>query len=349
MWQPFVSILVPVRNEERYIERCLYSIARQDYPRSRYEVLVIDGQSTDTTKQIVSRFAAESTIDLRLLQNPRYKTAAGLNIGLADARGEVIVRVDGHATIAPDFLSRSVDALFETHADCVGGVIESEGDTYLGRGIALAMASRFGVGGASFRVGGEGPVDTVAFGAYRRDVFDRVGGFAEDIDKGEDDELNYRLLDHGGTIMLVPGIRASYTVRGDLPSVWRQYAGYGHAKPEVLRRHPAQARLRQLAPAVFVATLGAATFAAILGHTGALKGLLRVYTLAATIASLALVPRHGWRRLPPVPVVFACLHIAYGYGFLAGCVGLAGRILTRTVRSAVRLSPDAANERAGER
>jgi glycosyltransferase involved in cell wall biosynthesis len=346
MWQPFVSILVPVRNEERYIERCLYSIARQDYPRSRYEVLVIDGQSTDPTKQIVSRFAAESAIDLRLLQNPRYITAAGLNIGLAEARGEVIVRVDGHATIAQDFLTRSVDALFETHADCVGGVIESKGDTYLGRSIALAMASRFGVGGASFRVGGEGPVDTVAFGAYRRDVFDRIGGFAEDIDKGEDDELNYRLLDHGGTIMLVPGIRASYTVRGDLPSVWRQYAGYGYAKPEVLRRHPARARPRQLVPAVFVATLGASTFAAILGHAGALKGLLRVYTLAATIASLALVPRHGWRRLPPVPVVFACLHIAYGYGFIAGCVGLAGRILTRTARGGVRLSPDATNERS---
>ena len=353
MWQPFVSILVPVRNEGRYIERCLYSIARQDYPRSRFEVLVIDGQSTDQTKQIVSRFAAESTIDLRLLQNPRCKTAAGLNIGLADARGEVIVRIDGHATIAPDFLSRNVDALFEARpdgrADCVGGVIESEGDTYLGRAVALAMASRFGVGGASFRIGGEGPVDTVAFGAYRRDVFDRIGGFAEDIDKGEDDELNYRLLGHGGTIMLVPGIRARYTVRGTLGAVWRQYAGYGRAKPEVLRRHPAQARPRQLVPAAFVTALGASIFAAILGRTGALKALLLVYTLAATIASLALVPQHGWRRLPPLPVVFACLHIAYGFGFLAGCVGAAGRILTRTARAGAHPSAEAPNSRAGER
>ena len=248
MWEPFISILVPVRNEERYIERCLYSIARQDYPRSRFEVLVIDGQSTDRTKLIVSRFAAESTVDLRLLQNARYRTAAGMNIGLAEARGEVIVRVDGHASIEPDFLSRSVEALYETRADCVGGVIESEGDTYMGRAIALAMSSRFGVGGASFRTGGEGPVDTVAFGAYRREVFDRIGGFAEDIDKGEDDELNYRLRDHGGTIVLVPGIRARYTVRGDLRSAWRQYIGYGQAKPEVLRRHPAQAQARQLVP-----------------------------------------------------------------------------------------------------
>jgi glycosyltransferase involved in cell wall biosynthesis len=347
MWQPFVSILLPVRNEERYIERCLYSIARQDYPRARFEVLVIDGQSTDQTKQIVSRFAAESTVDLRLLQNPRYRPAAAMNIGLAEARGEVIIRVDGHAVIESDFVSRSVDALYETRADCVGGVIESEGDTYLGRAVAIAMSSRFGVGGASFRVGGEGPVDTVAFGAYRREVFDRMGGFAEDIDKGEDDELNYRLRDQGGTIVLMPGIRARYTVRGDLRSVWRQYNGYGRAKPEVLSRHPAQAQLRQFAPAAFASALSIATFAAMFGRRRPLAGLLAVYTAAATIASLALVPRHGWRHLPPLPVVFSCLHLAYGYGFIAGCVGLAVRIFTRGVRGGVRLSPGTADERIG--
>jgi GT2 family glycosyltransferase len=341
MWQPFVSVLVPVRNEEQYIERCLYSLARQDYPRSRFEVLVIDGQSTDLTKQVVSRFAAESTVDLRLLQNPRCLPAAALNIGLAEVRGDVIVRVDGHASVAPDFLSESVRALHETRADCVGGVIESEGDTYLGRAIALAMSSRFGVGGASFRVGGEGPADTVAFGAYRRDVFDRIGGFAEDIDKGEDDEFNYRLLDHGGRILLVPSIHARYTVRGGLRGLWRQYAGYGRAKPEVLRRHPSQARARQLIPPAFVAALTLSLAAAMSGRRGALTALAGVYTLAATIASLALVSRHRWRYLPPLPVVFACLHIAYGFGFLSGALGLAGRRLARTARTGAHQSTEA--------
>lgn len=341
MWQPFVSVLVVVRNEERYVERCLYSLAAQDYPRSRFEVLVIDGQSTDSTKQIVSRFAAESTVDLRLLQNARFRTAPGLNVGLREARGEVIVRVDGHAWAAPDFLSRSVEALFETRADCVGGVIESEGDTYVGRAAAAVMSSRFGVGGAAFRVGGEGRADTVAFGAYRRDVFARIGGFAEDIDKGEDDELNYRLLDAGGTIMLVPGIRAGYTVRGDLGGLWRQYRGYGRAKPEVLRRHPAQARMRQLAPAAFVGAIGVTSMMAIFGRRGPLAGLAAVYTLAATIASLALVPRHGWRQLPLLPVVFACLHVAYGTGFLSGLLGLSGRILSRTSHSGAHQSTEA--------
>jgi glycosyltransferase involved in cell wall biosynthesis len=341
MWEPTVSVLVPVRNEERYIERCLYSIAAQDYPRSRLEVLVIDGQSTDLTKQTVSRFAAESTLDLGLLQNPRYLPAAAMNIGLEHARGEVIVRIDGHAWMAPDFIRRAVEALAETRAECVGGVLETEGDSYIGRVIALAMSSRFGVGGAAFRVGGEGPVDTVAFGAYRRSVFDRLGRFVEDLPGGEDDEFNYRLRDAGGAIVLVPGMRAGYTARGSLRGVWRQYFSYGKAKPEVLRRHPAQVRLRQLAPPAFVAALSFAAIRATLGRTDALKLLIAVYTLGATIASLVLVTRQRWRYLPPLPAAFACLHLAYGLGFWAGVVGLAARSLGRTARSGAHQSTEA--------
>jgi glycosyltransferase involved in cell wall biosynthesis len=336
MSEPFVSVIIPVRNEERYIERCLYTLARQDYPRERFEVLVVDGRSDDATRPIVTRFRAESTLDVGLLDNPRRKTAAALNVGLREARGEVIVRVDGHAAVAPDFLRRSVAALIETGADCVGGVIESEGDTYMGNVIALAMASRFGVGGAAFRVGGSGKADTVAFGAYRRDVFDRIGHFTEEIDRGEDDEFNYRLRDAGGTILLVPGIRARYTARGSLAGLWRQYFGYGRAKPEVLRRHPAQARLRQLAPPAFALALGAALAQAISGSATSVRILALVYTGAATIASLALASQRRWRYLPPLPIAFACLHLSYGLGFIVGLVGLGGRILARVARPSVR-------------
>jgi glycosyltransferase involved in cell wall biosynthesis len=321
---------MPVRNEARYIERCLYSLAAQDYPRDKFEVLVIDGQSTDHTKQAVTRFASESTVDVRLLQNPRLLPAPALNIGLAEARGDVIVRIDGHAAVAPDFLRSSVEALWQTRADCVGGVIESEGDTPLGETIALAMSSRFGVGGAAFRIGGEGPADTVAFGAYRREVFDRIGNFTEDIDKGEDDEFNYRLLDAGGTIMLMPQIRSRYTVRDDLPGLFRQYFGYGKAKPQVLARHPLQARPRQFAAPLLVVGLAGASLLAILGWKSPLKSLLRMYTLSATTASLVLAGQHGWRHLPVLPPIFACLHLAYGLGFVAGVMGLTGKTLGQT-------------------
>lgn len=332
MTQPAVTVIIPVRNEERYIERCLYSIAAQDYPRALLDVIVVDGMSGDRTREIVARFAAESTLDVRLIGNPARKPAAAMNQALAQAQGELVCRVDGHAALAPDYVRLGAEALQRSDADCVGGVLHSEGDTYAGRAIALAMSSRFGVGGAAFRVGGAGPVDTAAFGLYRRDVFDQIGAFAEDIDRGEDDELNYRLRDAGGLILLVPDMRATYTVRGGLRSLWRQYYGYGRAKPEVLRRHPAQLQARQMAPPVFAILLYGATVRAVFGRRRPLIRVLSVYTPLATIASLVLARRHGVRYFPALMAAFPCLHCAYGTGFLAGLVGLAGRLVRRDTR-----------------
>ena len=332
--EPVVSVIVPVRNEERYIERCLYSIAAQDYAsdrRDRIEVLVVDGRSDDRTREIVARFAAESTLDVRLIDNPARRVAAAMNIGLRAAIGDVIVRVDGHAALAPDYVRRAVAALDASGADCVGGTLQSEGDTYTGRAIAAAMSSPFGVGGAAFRTGGAaGPVDTVAFGAYRRRVFDTLGPFREDIDAGEDDEYNYRLRDAGGVILLLPELRATYTARGTLASLWRQYFAYGNAKPYVLRLHPAQTQLRQLVPAAFVTALAASSVMALSGRRSPLKTVAAVYTLAATIASLVLGVQRGMRRIPPMLAVFPCMHVAYGSGFIAGLTGLARSLLTRT-------------------
>lgn len=329
--QPVVSVIVPVRNEERYIERCLYSIARLDYPRQLIEVIVVDGRSTDRTREIVTRFEAESTLEVRLFDNPAHKVAAAMNIGLREARGTIVLRVDGHAALASDYLQRAIDAIDASGADCVGGVLDSEGDTFAGRAIAAAMSSRFGVGGAAFRVGGAGGrVDTVAFGAYQKRVFDILGAFREDIEAGEDDEFNYRLRDAGGVILLEPAMRATYTVRGTLRGLWRQYYAYGRAKPRVLQLHPSQLQARQVAPGTFVVALGASALLALSGRWFALKALVGVYTLAATIASLSLVVQRGKRLLLLLPPVFACMHIAYGSGFLAGLLGLAGRTLLRT-------------------
>jgi cellulose synthase/poly-beta-1,6-N-acetylglucosamine synthase-like glycosyltransferase len=339
MAQRFVSVLVPVRNEERYVERCLYSIASQDYPRERIEVLVLDGMSDDRTREIVARFEAESTLDLLLIENPRRLPAVAMNLGLHHARGDIIVRIDGHAAFAPDYVRRCVDALEREHADCAGGVLESEGDTFVGRAIAAALSSRFGVGGAAFRVGGAGRVDTVAFGAYRRDVFRRIGEFADDIERGEDDEFNYRLREAGGTIVLVPEARAAYTVRGSLGDLWRQYFGYGRAKAQVLSRHPRQVQPRQLVPAAFVAELAYGGVRAAAGDGGLLKSTVRVYALSATIASLALARRRGWRLLPPLPAVFTCMHVSYGLGFWAGVLHLAGE-WARSARSGARESTE---------
>ncbi|MGD0114514.1 MAG: glycosyltransferase family 2 protein [Dehalococcoidia bacterium] len=327
--KPLVSVLVPMRNEERYIEACLRSLAEQDYPRDRFEVLVIDGDSTDRSLELARRFGNEAGIDLRLLDNPARKTAPGLNIGLAAARGEIVVRVDAHAEVYPDFLSESVTALQETGADAVGGPIESVAEGLVGEAIALAMSSPFGIGNAHFRYFQEPCyTDTVAFAAYRRDVFERIGAFAEDIDYGEDDEFNYRLGEHGGRILLTPRIRSVYHTRSDLPALFRQYRAYGRAKFEVLRRHPGQARLRQFVPASFVGTLAGLSLTSriIRPLRRALPLLLSIYAVAAVFASLRIASRSGWRYAPVLPLAFVCLHVSYGLGFLESL--LAARLST---------------------
>jgi len=320
---PFVSVLVPMRNEEHYIGACLRSLVEQDYPHDRFEVLVIDGESTDSSREIAAGLAGRDGLQLRVIDNPERKTAHALNLALAEARGEVIVRVDAHCEVRPDFLSQNVAALAETGADAVGGPIDSVGEGLVGEAIALAMSSPVGVGNAAFRYSQEPQyTDTVAFAAYRRDVFDRIGGFTEDIDAGEDDEFNYRLNEAGGKIFLTPKIGSTYYTRPSLLALFKQYRSYGRAKVDVLRRHPEQARLRQFVPASFVGTVaGLAMLSWLLRPLRrplrwALKLVLRMYALAMLAASLRIAAKKGWKYLPVLPLAFGCLHVAYGVGFL---------------------------------
>jgi succinoglycan biosynthesis protein ExoA len=316
---PLVSVLVPMRNEERYIEGCLRSLTAQDYPHERFEVLVVDGASSDRSRELAQRFIGNGDQNLRLVDNPQRKTAAGLNLALAQASGEVIVRVDAHASVRPDFLRQNVSALAESGADAVGGPIESVGEGLVGEAIALAMSSPFGVGNAHFRYSQEPRyTDTAAFAAYRREVFSRIGAFTEEIDFGEDDEFNYRLADAGGRIYLTPKIGSVYYTRSSLPALGRQYLAYGRAKVKVLRRHPDQARLRQFVPASFVGTLAGLTLLAPMSRPlrRALPLVAGLYVGAVSLASLRIASRRGWRYAPVLPLAFACLHVCYGLGFL---------------------------------
>jgi glycosyltransferase involved in cell wall biosynthesis len=318
---PFVSVIVPMHNERRYIERCLASLAAQDYPRERLEVIVVDGGSTDGSRELVEAMR-ERLPNLRVLENRGKHTARGLNIGLAFAQGEVIARVDAHAAAAPDFLRENVDALRRTNADVVGGPIQTLGEGPVGEAVALAVSSPFGVGNAVFRYSRrEQWTDTVAFPAYRRDVFDRIGPFAE-IDGGEDDEFHYRLRDAGGRILLTPAIRSTYYARRSYWELTRQYFGYGQAKVVVLSRHPKQTRLRQLVPAGFVLALLGAAIAALFGGMLVLPlaVLAGAYVTASLSASVVVARRQGWRHVLRLPLAFACMHLAYGLGFLTGLV-----------------------------
>ncbi|HKS80454.1 MAG TPA: glycosyltransferase family 2 protein [Candidatus Acidoferrales bacterium] len=321
---PLVSVILPVRNEEKAIARVLDSVRLQDYPRDKMEVIVADGMSVDQTRRIVLLAAAKDP-RIRLVDNPRQIMAAGFNAGLHIARGEVIVMLGGHTELSPNYLRACSSALQRGLADCVGGVTRStEGNTRVARAISLAMSSRFGVGGATFRVGcGEREyVDTVAFGAYSREAIERIGPLDEEFVRGQDDEFNYRLRKLGGRILIAPELTCSYTSRSSLASLWRQYFQYGYWKVRVLQKHPRQMQARQFAPAAFVGSLlfflGLAMFRPAVGFGLALfLGIF--YASVAIYESVSLAGREReWGLAPLVAVTFPVLHFSYGTGFLAG-------------------------------
>ncbi|MFQ5880052.1 MAG: glycosyltransferase family 2 protein [Dehalococcoidia bacterium] len=317
---PLVSIVIPLRNEERYVGRCLQSLAQQDYSSERLEVLVVDGHSSDSSRMVVEDCARRSPFPVRLLNNHRRITSSALNIGIAAARGDVIGIASAHSWLAPDFVSQGVRLLCEREVDCVCGPIASVGEALVGRAIALAMSHPFGVGDARFRYSQrEQLVDAAAFALYRRGVFARVGGFDQGMKGDSDADFHYRLTEMGGRILQSPRLQSFYFVRPTLRSLFRQYFDYGFTKLVVMRRYPHRIKARQLVPSLFVAALVGSGGAALVNGSG--RRLLALvagsYASASLVASTVVASRGGWRYMPFLPLAFACLHFGYGLGLLA--------------------------------
>jgi GT2 family glycosyltransferase len=299
-------------------------LVQSDYPADHLEVLVLDGGSDDGTRSVVLELARKSDL-IRLLDNPRRVAAAAVNIGVQNASGDVIIILSAHGSVASDFVTQNVLYLSNTGADCVGGRIRSISHSFLGRTIALAMSSPFGVGNSLFRYSRkEQYVDTVAFGAYRRQVFEELGPFDESLAYNEDDEFSCRLRGQGGKIFLTPAIKSFYHTRTSLRQLWQQYFRYGQGKVRVIQRHPRAAMIRHFVPFAFVSTV------LVVGLLGLVRPsflsvclvVLAVYGGASLLFSLGISARRGWRHLPVLPAAFACLHFGYGLGFLAGLLGL---------------------------
>lgn len=315
---------MPVRNEAEFIGRSLGAVLAQDYPHDRMEVFIADGMSTDATRKVIEALTRDyPDIDLRVLDNIGQMVATGLNRALEQAKGEVIIRVDGHTIIAPDYVRECVAQLKRTGADNVGGRMDAVSKSSFGQAVALATSSPFGVGGARFHYSDQEEwVDTVYMGAWPREVFERVGLFDEEQVRNQDDEFNYRLLSHGGKILLSPRIKSKYYNRSTPGSLWRQYFEYGYWKVRVMQKHPRQMRPRQFAPALFVAGLITALILLPFSFIGKYFALLVAasYVIANLTASLLVTRGRGWRVLALLPFAFATLHLAYGCGFLVGLV-----------------------------
>lgn len=327
---PFVSVVMAVRNEQDNIASSLNSVVAQDYPVSRMEVIVVDGSSEDATKQIAAGIAEDARTaersEVNLMDNPARTVPVSLNLALRRARGEIIVRVDGHTEIAKDYVRRCVQALESTGADNVGGIQRAEGRLGFGRAIAIATSSRFGAGDARFRYSKRAEwVDTVYMGAFRRSVFEKVGGFDEELVRNQDDEFNLRVRRAGGRVFLDPTIRSTYRPREKLGDLWSQYFGYGLFKVLVIRKHSRISSWRQLVPSTFIAGLLASVVLAVVTGTPFLALAVAGPYVFAVLGLSFWLGRNDPECIILLQVVFPTLHLAYGSGFLAGLWRWRGR------------------------
>jgi succinoglycan biosynthesis protein ExoA len=320
---PFVTIIMPIRNEADFIERVLRSVLDNDYPPDRMEILVVDGMSNDGTRDIVARMSKEDN-RIKLLDNPKRITPSAMNIGIKAARGDLFIRVDGHVEIPVHFMSKSIQCLHEhPEAWVAGGYIKTIADSYVGRAIAAAMQSPIGVGNSRFRLGDyEGWVDTLAFGAHHKWVVDKIGYFDEELVRNQDDEFNLRIVLAGGKIWMSKDIQSKYFSRGSLYKLWKQYFQYGFWRIRTLQKHKRPASLRQLAPLLFVLSLLSLGLAGFLWKPFWILLIIEaaLYVLALLIGALDVGRKSGWQYAPLAPMVFAILHFAYGLGSLWGIV-----------------------------
>lgn len=322
--QPFVSVVLPIYKEEKFIEKCILSILGQDYPKDRLELIFVDGMSPDRTREIVLDYSKKYPF-IRLLDNPQKVVPYALNKGIKNAKGDVIIRLDGHCDYPANYISVLVKYLFQLKADNVGGIWNTlpARETDECYAIAIGSSHPFGVGGSEHKIGLKEikQTDTVPFGCYKREVFDRIGYFDEQLTRNQDDEFNARLINNGGKIYIIPELVINYTSRDSMEKMRQMYYQYGLFKPLANKKLGAPATIRQFFPGLFVAGL-------VLG------GILSCFSKVILTLYLAVIAFYigiglyigicsaiKYKRPALVlymPYTFFNIHISYGIGYIKG-------------------------------
>ncbi len=317
MTAPIVTLVMPVRNEEAYLRTCLDSIVATTMPAEQLELLIYDGDSTDRSREIIGEYIARHPW-IALHPNPERFQSYAFNRGVAAARGEFLIRLDAHTVYAADYIGECLRLLRTSGAANVGGVQRSVGTTPVTRAIAAVVSSPFAAGDAKYRYATEPTLaDTVYLGAWRTETIRTLGGMRVEWLVNEDYELNIRLREAGGTILVSPSIKCEYAVRPGLRPLARQYFRYGMWKVKTLWAHPRSFRWRQAIAPGFVVYLLAAIATA--GRLGGMVWLpLGLYLLGNAAASRSVIRRVGTERAGLIPVLFLLIHLAWGSGFLVG-------------------------------
>ena len=317
---PFVSVVMPVRNEAAFIQRSVKTLLDQDYPQDRMEIVVADGLSDDGTREILARIAADHP-NVIVIDNPGKIVPTGLNLAVEAARGAVIIRVDGHCELDTSFVRQSVAVLRERpEAWSVGGPIRHAARGAMGEAIAIAMSHPLGVGNAAHRYPDyEGYAEGAQFPTIHRWVFDRIGMFDEQLARNQDDEFNYRINQAGGKVFVSPRIRYTYYVRENLRQLFRQYFQYGFWRIPVMKKHGRPTTLRQLAPPIFYTMiLVIAILGLVLKNPIVALALPLSYLAVMFALGLRTAMREGFAIGLRVPAAIITMHSAYAYGMIYG-------------------------------
>lgn len=328
MQMPFISVILPVRNEERFITACVASIFAQDYPQEQMEVIFVDGCSEDRTVELLHEMQ-KAHPQIVVLHNPNRTVPYAMNIGIEKSRGEVIVRLDAHAEYPPDYIRLSVETLLTRECDNAGGVFETRGRGFMGEAIAEMLKTPLGVGNATYRLTQEdGYVDTVPFGCFRRELFERIGGFDERMTRNQDNELNFRIRKNGGKIYLNHNIRVLYYCRDTMRGIMKM--GYMNGKWNVITMTlvPGSMGVRHFVPLAFVLSTIVLLLLTLVTRSLLFGGLLALewgaYLLLDVFYAYTIAKEKGWRFLPVEIVLYPAFHFAYGFGSLCGIAALPG-------------------------
>jgi len=316
-------VIVPCYNEEKFIGQLIENILAQDYPSNQIEVIFVDGASTDKTKELILQYSSRFPI-IRNVDNPERYVPHALNLAIRASNGEIIVRLDAHAKYPLDYFSVLVKKLIEYKADNVGGmwVTKPGADTIEAKAIVLATSHPVGIGNAGYRLGAKEDmdVDTVPFGCFRRDIFDRIGCFDPDLLRNQDDEFNGRILKNGGRIVMVPSVKIEYFARPDLGKLKTMFYQYGLFKPLVNLKLGAPATLRQFAPPLFILSLICLAILGVFSTLFAVMFLAEIifYGMVIVLTSLSLTNGKGLMLFVKTCITFPVIHFSYGIGYIQG-------------------------------
>lgn len=322
---PDIAVIMPVLNEENYIESAVSAILAQTYPGNIRVVLAL-GPSTDRTNEIVSKLQ-NSDSRILVVENPSGRTPDGLNAAIAATTEPVIVRVDAHSELSENYLTIAVETLARTGADNVGGLMAAQGVTLFEQAVAVAMTSKLGVGSAAFHVGGfEGPAETVYLGVFKREALERVGGYDPSYTRAQDWEMNYRIRKSGGTVWFTPDLKVIYRPRPSFQKLAKQYFQYGQWRRRVMQEHPdtrqSRSALRYFAPPLTLVTIVIGTILGLLGtFTQAFPLVFWGFAMpigyfsGVLLASLILSPK-AKAATCYLPLVLVVMQLCWGAGFI---------------------------------